>query len=182
MGYARYTLTSLRTGKRRSASSWTQRSVITFLFSLSVSIYIAPFAHFSCPADRLPRGMQCGRDAPSPPKPSRDDLARRSRIIAHSQRQAPLRRTNTLGTHFFPNQKSPLQSSQLANTRTPSPTRNLHDRAPLAHASRAHSALTCSRHSAHQQAWLTPHRLHNHRVGLSRQHICARRRLGQCIH
>jgi glutamate-5-semialdehyde dehydrogenase len=49
---------------------------------------VAPSTHFhsshSPPVDRLPRGVQCSGDAPSPPKPAQDDLAGRSGSASHS--------------------------------------------------------------------------------------------------
>src|SRR5712672_535499 len=138
MGSARYTSTSLRTVKKLSASWWTQRFVsaialLCLCAGLSAHIVLLPFIHSSHtpypPVDRLPSGVQCSGDAPSPPKPARDDLARRSGIASHSQRKASLRRTNALRIHFFPNQnQKDRQSSQLANARTTSPTRSLQDR------------------------------------------------------
>ena len=48
-----------------------------FSVKLSTSLLLSNLLNssHSLPVDRLPRGVQCSRDAPSPPKPARDDLA-----------------------------------------------------------------------------------------------------------
>ena len=45
--------------------------------SLTVKPFASPLLPFFTPppVDRLPRGVQCSGDAPSPPKPARNDMA-----------------------------------------------------------------------------------------------------------